>query len=34
MCAVVAQRVGESVYVLDELVLPDSNTPAACEAFR
>ena len=33
MCSVVAQRVSESVYVLDELVLPDSNTPAACEAF-
>jgi hypothetical protein len=33
MCSVLAQRVGEAVYVLDELVLPDSNTPAACEAF-
>ena len=33
MCSVVAQRVGDTVYVLDELVLPDSNTPAACEAF-
>jgi len=28
-----AQRVGEMVYVLEEVVLPDSNTPAACEAF-
>src|SRR5689334_15348046 len=28
MCSIVAQRVGETVYVLDELVLPDSNTPA------
>ena len=33
MCSVIAQRVGETVYVLDELVLPDSNTPAACEEF-
>ena len=33
MCSIVAQRVGDTVYVLDELVLPDSNTPAACEAF-
>jgi hypothetical protein len=33
MCSVVAQRVDQTVSVLDELVLPDSNTPAACEAF-
>jgi terminase large subunit-like protein len=33
MCSVLAQRVGETVYVLDELVLPDSNTPAACDEF-
>ncbi|MGI8959281.1 MAG: terminase large subunit domain-containing protein [Bryobacteraceae bacterium] len=33
MCSVVAQRVADTVYVLDELVLPDSNTPAACEEF-
>jgi len=33
MCSIVAQRVGETVYVLEEIVLPDSNTPAACEAF-
>ena len=33
MCSIVAQRVRDTVYVLDELVLPDSNTPAACEAF-
>jgi hypothetical protein len=33
MCSILAQRVGDTVYVLDELVLPDSNTPAACEAF-
>src|SRR5438067_801511 len=33
MCSIVAQRVGDTVYVLDEIVLPDSNTPAACEAF-
>ena len=33
MCSVLGQRVGDTVYVLEELVLPDSNTPAACEAF-
>ena len=33
MCSVLAQRVDHTVYVLDELVLPDSNTPAACAAF-
>ena len=33
MCSILAQRVGETVYVLEEIVLPDSNTPAACEAF-
>jgi hypothetical protein len=33
MCSVIAQRVGDTVYVLDELVLPDSNTPAACDEF-
>jgi hypothetical protein len=33
MCSVIAQRAGETVYVLDELVLPDSNTPAACDEF-
>jgi Terminase large subunit, T4likevirus-type, N-terminal len=33
MCSILAQRVQETVYVLDEIVLPNSNTPAACEAF-
>jgi hypothetical protein len=33
MCSILAQRVQETIYVLDEIVLPDSNTPAACEAF-
>jgi hypothetical protein len=32
MCSVIGQRHGKSVYVLDELVLPESNTAAACEA--
>jgi hypothetical protein len=33
MCSVIGQREGDMVYVLDELVLPDSNTLAACEEF-
>jgi len=33
MCAVIGQRDGEWVHVLDEIVLPDSNTAAACEEF-
>jgi hypothetical protein len=33
MCAVIGQRDGDWVYVLDEIVLPDSNTAAACEEF-
>ena len=33
MCSILAQRIGETIYILDELVLPDSNTPAACEEF-
>ena len=33
MCSVIGQRDGEKVYVLDELVLPDSNTYKACDAF-
>ena len=33
MCAVIGQRDGDRVYILDELVLPDSNTPAACQSF-
>ena len=33
MCSVIGQRDGDRVHVLAELVLPDSNTWAACEAF-
>ena len=33
MCSVIGQRDGDHVYVLEELVLKDSNTVAACEAF-
>jgi hypothetical protein len=33
MCSVIGQRDGDLVYVLDELVLPDSNTYKACDAF-
>ncbi len=33
MCSVIGQREGDSVWVLDELALPDSNTWAACQAF-
>lgn len=33
LCSVIGQRDGDDVYVLDELVLADSNTPAACQAF-
>jgi hypothetical protein len=32
-CSLIAQRDGKHVYILDELVLPNSNTAAACEAF-
>lgn len=31
LCAVLAQFNGTRVYVLEEMILPDSNTPAACE---
>lgn len=31
MCSVLAQCVNETVYVLDEFILPDANTQAACE---
>ncbi len=31
MCSVLLQREGETVYVLDEMVLHNANTPAACE---
>jgi hypothetical protein len=33
MCAVIGQRDEQWVHVLDEIVLPNSNTAAACEAF-
>ena len=33
MCSVIGQRDGDQVYILDELVLPDSNTEAACMHF-
>lgn len=33
MCSVIAQRAGEEVEVLDELVLHDANTPLACDRF-
>ena len=33
MCSVIGQREGDRVYILAELVLPDSNTWRACEAF-
>src|SRR5258708_39736276 len=33
MCSVLGQRQGETVRVLAELALPNSNTVGACEAF-
>jgi hypothetical protein len=33
MCSVIGQRIGDQVRILTELVLPDSNTWAACEEF-
>ena len=33
MCSVIGQRDGEKVHILDEMVLPDSNSLAACEEF-
>lgn len=33
MCSVIGQRQGDQVHILDELVLSDSNTEAACYAF-
>jgi hypothetical protein len=33
MCSVLVQRVDDAVHVLDEFILPDSNTVKACEAF-
>ena len=34
MCSVLAQINGDRLHVLDELVLPDTRTPEACEAFE
>ena len=33
MCSILGQRVGEKVHILDEMILPDSNSLAACEEF-
>jgi hypothetical protein len=33
MCSIIGQRIGDQVHILDELVLPDSYTGAACEEF-
>jgi hypothetical protein len=33
MCSVIGQRDGDQVNILAEVVLPESNTFAACEAF-
>lgn len=33
LCSVIGQIANGTVCVLDELILPDSNTPAACEEF-
>ena len=33
MCSILGQQIGDKVHVLDELVLPDSNSLAACEEF-
>jgi hypothetical protein len=33
MCSVIAQRQGDNVEVLDEIVLDDANTPLACQRF-
>ncbi len=34
MCSVIAQRDGDYLDVLEEIVLPDSNTLAACQEFQ
>jgi hypothetical protein len=34
LCSVVGQTVNSTVHILDELVLPDSHTLAACEEFH
>jgi hypothetical protein len=33
LCSVIGQMAHGRVYILDEMILPDSNTPAACEEF-
>jgi hypothetical protein len=33
MCSVVAQKIGDQVHVLEELVMPDSSTHDACNEF-
>jgi len=33
MCMLLLQRVGDTVHVFDEIVLPNANTEAACQAF-
>jgi hypothetical protein len=33
LCSVLGQCLNGTVFILDKLVLPDSNTPAACEEF-
>ena len=33
LCSVLVQQVGGTLHILDELILPDSNTLAACEEF-
>jgi len=33
LCSVIGQIANGRVHILDELILPDSNTPAACEEF-
>jgi len=33
LCSVIGQMTHGRVYILDEMILPDSNTPQACEEF-
>jgi hypothetical protein len=33
MCSLIGQKIGEQVHVLQEIILPDSHTWAACEEF-
>ncbi|HEX4748146.1 MAG TPA: terminase family protein [Bryobacteraceae bacterium] len=33
MCSIIAQRYGDTVEVLDEIVIEDANTPIACDRF-